>query len=211
SPFPIAPSMTGERSHPSLGAGPDGRIEITWLGAGVAGLGQCYHQGFDPSGAPLGAVFALGPADGSEAQAAPRISVAGDKSVAAWESSRDGNWSIWLQAFASGAGPRSGVLRVDQDVLGADQLEPSPGLDAAGRLVVIWSDARSISSGTDIMGRVFTFGTTDVTEPPLPPPPAPEPPPPVPPRALRVGPARPNPFSGSLGVSVEVPAEKSAR
>jgi hypothetical protein len=210
-PAQVAPSMVGERSHPSIGAGPDGRVEIAWLGAGTGGLGQSYHQGFDHSGIPLGGVFALGPADGLEVQAAPRLSVAGETSIAAWEAQRDGNWSVWLQAFASGAGPKSGVLRVDQDVVGADQLDPSPGLDAAGRAVVIWSDGRSPSSGTDIVGRVFSFGTTDVTEPPAPPPPAPEPQPPAPPHALRVGPVSPNPFSGSLGVAVEVPREKWGR
>ncbi len=208
-PIQVASSMSGERSHPSIGAGPDGRVEVAWLGAGVGGRGQCYHQGFDRFGAPLSGVYALGPADGSEAQAAPRLAVAGETSVATWEADRDGDWSVWLQVFASGAAPKSGVLRVDQDVLGADQLDPSPGLDAAGRLVVIWTDGRSLSSGTDIMGRVFTFGTTDVTDPPLPPP-APEPPP-TPPRALRIGPVRPNPLSGSGGISLEVPAEGLAR
>jgi hypothetical protein len=202
--------MMGERAHPSIGAGPDGRVEVAWLGAGIGGLGQCYHQGFDQLGVPLGAVFALGPADGLETQAAPRLSVTGEMSVATWEAARDGNWSVWLQAFALGAAPKSGVLRIDQDVLGADQLDPSPGLDGAGRAVVIWSDGRSASSGTDIVGRIFSFSTTDVTEPP-PPPPAPEPPPLAPPRALRVGPARPNPFSGVIGISLEVPAERSAR
>lgn len=209
SPMQVAPAMVGERSHPSIGAGSDGRVEVAWLGAGAGGLGQCYHQGFDRSGTPLSAVHALGPADGSEAQAAPRISVAGATSIAAWEANRGGDWNIWLQAFTSGAAAKSGVVRIDQDVLGADQLDPSPGLDAAGRLVVIWCDNRSISSGTDIMGRVFTFATTGVTDPPEPPP-APEPPR-TPPRALRVGPARPNPFSGSVGVSVEVPAGESRR
>ena len=207
SPMPVAPSMPGTRAHPSIGAGSDGRVEVAWLGAGADGRGQCYHQGFDPLGAPLGAVFTLGPGDGMETQAAPRLSVMGETSVAAWEADRDGNWGIWLQTFTLGAIPKSGVVRIDQDVLGADQLDPSPGLDAAGSVIALWSDARSVSSGTDILGRVFSFGTTDVTEPPLPPPA----PPVAPPRALRVGPARPNPFSGTIGVSVEVPAERSAR
>jgi len=210
SPMQVAPSMIGERAHPSIGAGSGGRVEVAWLGAGLGGLGQCYHQGFDHLGVPLGPVFALGPADGLETQAAPRLSVAGGISVATWEAKRDGNWSVWLQAFASGAAPTTGVLRIDQDVLGADQLDSSPGLDAAGRAVVLWSDGRSASSGTDILGRVFSFATTGITEPPLPPP-APETPPLAPPRALRIGPARPNPFSGTIGISLEVPSARSAR
>src|SRR6266850_1531369 len=119
SPSQVAPSMIGERANPSIGSGPDGRVEVAWLGAGVGGRGQCYHQAFDSFGAPLSAVFALGPADGMETQAVPRLSVAGETSIATWEADRDGNWSVWLQAFTSGAIPKSGVVRIDQDVLGA--------------------------------------------------------------------------------------------
>jgi hypothetical protein len=206
-PIQVAPSMPGTRAHPSIGVGPDGRVEVAWLGAGVGGRGQCYHQAFDPSGIPLSPEFTLGPGDGMETQAAPRLSVSGETSIATWEADRDGNWGIWLQTFTLGAVPKSGVMRIDQDVLGADQLDPCPGLDPSGRVIILWSDGRSASSGTDILGRVFSFGTTDVIEPPLPPP-APRP---APPRALRVGPARPNPFSGTIGISVEVPAARSAR
>ncbi|MGH7681044.1 MAG: hypothetical protein ACRENN_03550, partial [Candidatus Eiseniibacteriota bacterium] len=67
--------------------------------------------------------------------------------------------------------------------------------------VAIWADNRSPSSGSDIVGRVLNFTSTAVDEPP--PAPAPEPPPPAPPRAFTLGPAAPNPFSGSLSVVVE--------
>ncbi len=209
-PIAVAPSMTGERDHPSLGVGPDGRVEMAWMGVGANGFGQSYHQGFNSLGVPLGPVAALGPDDGLEVQAVPSIAVSGDRSVATWEARRDGNWSIWLQEFASGAAPASGLIRVDQDVLGADQLDPSVGFDSAGRAVVIWSDDRSPSSGLDILGRVLNFGTTAVTEPP-PPAPAPEPPPPAPPRAMRVGPVAPNPFAGWIEIPVEVSSGSSER
>jgi hypothetical protein len=207
--IPVEPSMTGDRDHPSLGVGPDGRVELVWMGAGTNGLGQSYHQSFNSIGIPLGPAEPLGPADGLEVQAAPEIAVSGDRSVATWEARREGNWSIWLQAFASGTAPSSGLIRVDQDVLGADQLDPSIGLDPAGRAVVIWSDDRAPSSGSDIVGRVLSFGSTAVTDPPLPP--SVEPPPPAPPRELRVGPAAPNPFAGSLEVGLEVPPGSAER
>ena len=210
SPIGIAPALTGERDHPSIGVGPDGRVELVWLGAGANQFGQNYHQTFDSSGVALGPPTALGPGDGSEAQAAPSIAVSGGGSVATWDAKRDGNRSIWLQAFDAGSAPSSSLIRVDQDVLGADQLDPSVGLDPAGRAVVIWSDYRSPSSGADIVGRVLAFASTAVTE--LPPPtPSPEPPPPAPPLAMRIGPASPNPFAGSLAVPLEVASGSSAR
>jgi hypothetical protein len=113
-----------------------------------------------------------------------------------------------VQGFDHGVTPFTGVIRVDQDVLGADQVDPSCGLDPSGRAVVIWSDGRSISSGTDILGRTLSFAPTSVVEPPEPWP-TPEPPPPAPPRLLRVA-AQPNPFSNSLDLAVDVP-EAAAR
>lgn len=209
-PTEIAPSTPGRRNHPSLSVGQDGRVEIVWVGDGVGSLGQSYHQAFDPAGLPLSPVTPLGPADGLEEQAAPGVAVSGARSVATWEAKRDGNWSIWLQAFEGGTIPTTGLLRVDQDVLGADQLDPTVGLDTAGRAVVIWSDARSASSGTDILGRVFVMGSTGIEDPPLPEP-GPEPPPPAPPRAFQIGPATPNPFAGSLAIPVDAPAGSTAR
>jgi hypothetical protein len=144
-----------------------------------------------------------------EVQAAAAIAVSGDRSVVAWETRRDGDWSIWLQSFVSGVAPSTGWIRVDQDVLGADQLDPSVGLDTAGRAVLIWADDRAPSSGSDILGRVLAFAPTSVSEPPRPP--SPEPPPPVEPRALRVGPATPNPFADRLEVALEVPAGSAER
>lgn len=201
-PIEVAASMGGERSHPALGVGPDGRVEVVWLGDLPGTLGQVYQEGFSPAGAPLGPAYALRIPGGATAEAAPNISVSAGFSIVTWEAKQDGNWSIWIQVFLGGAEPSSGSVRVDQDVVGADQLNPTSGLDASGRVVVVWSDGRSASSGTDIVGRVFNFGTTSVTEPPEPPS-TPEPPPSNPPQTLRVGPPRPNPFSGTVGLRVE--------
>lgn len=207
--IPVAPAMAGDRAHPSIGAGPDGRVEVAWLGTDASGRGQSYHQAFDAVGVPLGPPDVLGPGDGLETQAAPSLAVSGDRSVVAWEARRGGDWSIWLQAFTSSAAPASGLIRVDQDVLGADQLDPSVGLDPAGHAVVIWADNRSPSSGSDIVGRVLAFAATAVDEPP--PAPAPEPPPKALPRAFVLGPAAPNPFAGSLAVAVEAPTASGQR
>ncbi len=199
--FEVAAGWAGERSRPALGTGPDGRVEVVWLGSGAGGLGQVYYQAFDSSGVAIGPVLPIG-SPGGDPMGAPGIAVAGDRSAITWEAKHEGNWSVWLQGFSEGRIPATGILRVDQDVLGADQLDPTPALDAGGRMVVLWSDARSPSSGTDILGRVFSFGTTDVVEPV--PEPLPEPPPSAPPRALRLGPARPNPFSGVMRFLLEV-------
>ncbi len=209
-PMEIAPSAPGRRNHPSLGVGPDGRVEVVWVGDRAGDLGQSYHQAFNSGGFPISPVAALGAADGLEEHAAPSISVSGTRSIVTWEAMRDGNWSIWLQAFDGGTMPATGLLRVDQDILGADQFDPSVGLDPAGQAVVIWSDARSASSGTDIVGRVFSLGPTGIEDPPTPEP-GPGPPPPAPPFVFRMGPAAPNPFAGSLGIPLEVPAGSSAR
>ena len=57
----------------------------------------------------------------------------------------------------------------------------------------------------DILGRIFQFTPTAAENPP--PDPEPDPtPPPAAPRALRVGPARPNPFSSATAAPVEAVA-----
>ncbi|HET9253483.1 MAG TPA: FlgD immunoglobulin-like domain containing protein [Candidatus Eisenbacteria bacterium] len=202
-PVEVAAGETGERASPSVGVGPDGRVEVVWLGRGTTEYSTARHQAFDKDGAVIGPPLAVDPSL-ADAAAGPSISVAGTWSFVAWEAKHDGNWSIFLRGFQDGTAPSTSVLRVDQDVLGADQLDPSVGADAGGRLVVIWTDARSTSSGTDILGRVYSFGPTSVTEEDPPdPPPVPEPAPP--PASLRVGPAWPNPFSSRVGIALEAP------
>jgi hypothetical protein len=208
SPSAIEPLLTGSRSRPRLGVGPDGRVEMVWLGTSAAGYGQVYYKSLDASGAALGPVLALGAPTVTGPEESPSISVAGSRSIVSWAGKQDGDWSIWLQGFDNGVSPFTGVLRVDQDVLGADQIDPSCGLDISGRAVVIWSDGRSPSSRTDILGRTLSFAPTAVLEPPDPWP-TPEPPPPSPPRLFRAV-ALPNPFSSSLGLALDVP-ESAAR
>ena len=201
----VAAGEPGERATPCLGVGPEGRVEVVWLGAGTAEYSTVRHQAFDKDGVALGPPMRIDPSL-AEAAAAPSIAVAGNRSFVAWEAKHDGNWSVFLRGFEDGAIPATGVLRVDQDVLGADQLDPSVGADPGGRLVVIWSDARSTSSGMDILGRAFSFTPTSVTEEDPPePPPTPEPAPP--PASLRVGPASPNPFSSRVGIALEAPPQ----
>ena len=207
-PVEVAAGETGERAGPFLGVGPDGRVEVVWLGRGTSAYSTARHQGFDKDGVAIGPPMAVDPSL-AEAAAAPSISIAGNRSFVAWEANLDGNWSVYLRGFDDGSVPSTSVLRVDQDVLGADQLDPSVGVDPGGRLVVIWSDARSTSSGTDILGRAFSFGSTHVTEeePPEPPPvPGPAPPP----ASLCVGPASPNPFSGRVRIALEAPPQAAS-
>src|SRR5678815_4125303 len=66
---------------------------------------------------------------------------------------------------------------------------------------------RSISSGSDILARVIQLTSTAADDPPAPA----SDPPPAPPRRMRVFPARPNPFSGTLRVPIEVPVTAGAR
>ena len=204
-PVEVAAGENGERASPFVGVGPDGRVEVVWLGRGATEFSTTRHQAFDKDGSAIGPALAVDPALAGAA-AGPSISVAGNRSFVAWEAKHDGNWSVFLRGFEDGAIPATAVLRVDQDVLGADQLDPSVGADPGGRLVVIWSDARSTSSGTDILGRAFSFLPTSVTEEDPPEdPPAPEPAPP--PASLRVGPASPNPFSSRVGIALEAPPQ----
>ncbi|HEX7079140.1 MAG TPA: hypothetical protein VF363_12025 [Candidatus Eisenbacteria bacterium] len=201
-PLAVAPELPGGRAHPVIGVGPDGRIELVWLGSSPDGTGRLYYRSYSAALSPLAIDVALGESDATVGpQDAPTAAVTGTGSVIVWEERRQGNWSLWMQRFAGGVPDASGAVRVDEDLTGADQLDPSAGVDASGRILVIWSDARSTSSGTDILGRVFEGAPTAADDPP----PAPEPPPPVPPRALRVGPARPNPFSSVTAAPVEVP------
>ena len=206
-PLEVGAGMAGERSDPHLGVGPDGRVEVVWVGSTPAGLTFVYLQTFDATGAILTSPIRMDP-DHDVPMLAPTITVSGKQSVVAWEAKKDGNWSPWIQAYEGGVAPKSALLRADQDVLGADQLDPVAGLDASGRLVVLWSDDRSVSSGADIVGRAFSFTPTSVNDWPDPPP-TPEPPPA--PNAFRIGPASPNPFSGALAIPVERPGAPGAR
>jgi hypothetical protein len=95
----------------------------------------------------------------------------------------------------------SGVTRVDEDPGTGDKFDPNVGIDDAGHLLVVWADGRSTSSEFDILGRVFeTVPTAVLPDPPPTPGPSASPP-----RALRAGPARPNPFGSVLRLPVEAP------
>jgi hypothetical protein len=203
----VGAGQTGTRSDAHIGVGSEGRIEVAWLCSDPVGLTRVYVQSFDATGAALTNPIRIDPGH-DDAMMAPGITVTGGQSVVTWESKRNGDWGPWLQAFQGGVAPSTGVLRVDQDVLAADQLDPTAGLDASGRVVVLWSDGRSISSGADIVGRVFAITPTPVKEPPGPPP-TPDPPPA--PAAFRIGPASPNPFSGALAIPIERPGALGRR
>lgn len=197
-PLPVDPGMTGGRDRPSVGVGSDGRVEIAWLGTGPTGFTHVYHESYGPSASALGA--ALIEAEAGRPAAAPTLAVAGSGSIVTWEERGSlGDWSVWLQRFDQGA-PLGPPIRVDQDLTAADQFDPGIGFDTSGRAVVIWTDFRSRSSGSDILGRAFQFTPTLAEEPP----PVSEPPPPPAPRATRIGPARPNPFSSVTAAAVEV-------
>jgi hypothetical protein len=196
----VGAGQTGTRSEPRIGLGSEGRIEVAWLCSDPSGLSRLYVQSFATSGAALSSPIRLDPGH-DDAMLAPGIAVSGGQSVVTWESKRVGDWTPWMQAFEGGVTPSTGILRVDQDVLSADQLDPTVGLDASGHVVVLWSDTRSVSSGADIVGRVFAITPTPV----LPPEPPPVSDPPPAPLAFRVGPASPNPFSGALAIPIERP------
>lgn len=201
-PLPVAPGIPGSRDDPSVGVAEDGRVEAAWLGLGVEGYGRVFHQAFAPGPSALaaGAVEA----EPGRPAGAPSVAVAGSAAIVTWEERGTlGDWSVWMQRFSGGL-PSAPPMRVDEDLTGSDQLDPRSGFDPSGHAVVVWTDFRSASSGSDILGRAFSFAPTAAENPPPdPPPPAPAPPPV--PRAPRIGPARPNPFSSVTAAPVETP------
>jgi hypothetical protein len=204
-PFPVDPGAPGGRDHPSVGAGSDGRVEVAWLGTGSTGFTHVYHASYGANVTALDAE--LIEAEAGRPAAAPTLAVAGSGSIVTWEERGTlGDWSIWLQRFDAGT-PSGPPLRVDEDLTAADQFDPGAGFDTSGRAVVVWTDFRSRSSGSDILGRSFQFSPTAADDPP----PVPEPPPPAAPRATRVGPARPNPFSSVTAAPVEIAGAPSSR
>jgi len=208
-PLDVAPTVQGTKAAPTVDVAATGRVEVAWLGDGPRGAGQVYQRAFVPNGVgadPLGEPLPLALPVSALSQTSPCIAVDGSFSVVTWAVRPAGDWSIWIQRIENGTTPSGPALRVDEDLLGADQLEPTVGLDGVGDVLTIWTDGRSVSSGTDILGRVLRFTTTAAEEPPDVPPPTP---PPVP-SALRVGLARPNPFLGILGVPVDVPERASS-
>ena len=205
-PTEVAAGFGGPKQEPKLAASSaDGRIEVVWQGVSASGLGASYHLALTSSLVPLGPIFEVGDPAFAGARVGPAIVLHGLRSVVTWQEKRDGNWSIWMRVIQSGVSPLTGSIRVDEDQGQADQLDPAAGLDAAGHVIFVWTDMRSISSGSDILARVIELTPTAVDDPPIPPPD----PPPAPPSRMRVGPARPNPFSGALAVPVEVPGAAS--
>ncbi|HET9952569.1 MAG TPA: hypothetical protein VFS09_12315 [Candidatus Eisenbacteria bacterium] len=203
-PIEVAPTIQGTKAAPCVDVAAGGRVEVIWLGDGPTGSGQVYQRAFAPAGAgadPLAEPLELSLPTAVYSQTSPSLAVDGSFSVVAWAARPSADWSIWIQRIENGTTPNGPALHVDQDLLGADQLQPTVGVDGAGDVLTIWTDGRSLSSGTDILGRVLRFTPTAADEPPEEPPPAP---PPVP-SALRVGSARPNPFLASLGVPLDVP------
>jgi len=203
-PLEVAPSIAGTKASPCVDVAASGRVEVIWLGDGPTGSGQVYQRAFAPNGAgadPLGEPLPLLLPTSVYSQTSPSLAVDGSFSVVVWAARPAADWSIWIQRIENGTTPYGAALQVDQDLLGADQLQPSVGVDGVGDVLTIWTDGRSISSGTDILGRVLRFTPTAADEPPEEPPPVPAPVP----SALRVGWARPNPFLGALGVPLDVP------
>jgi hypothetical protein len=202
-PVAVAPGIPGSRDAPSVGVSDAGRAEVVWLGLGEEGYGHVFHASVGSGVSALAAADVE--AEPGRPAAAPTIAVFGTSAVVAWgERGPLGDWSIWLQRFQDGAAAAP-PARVDQDLSSADQFDPCTGLDGSGHALIIWSDLRSLSSGSDILGRAFQLAPTAADDPP--PTPEPDPPPPAPaPRATRIGPARPNPFSSATAAPVEVAA-----
>ncbi|HEU4334672.1 MAG TPA: FlgD immunoglobulin-like domain containing protein, partial [Candidatus Eisenbacteria bacterium] len=217
-PVPVGGAVPGAKIGPSVGVTPAGRIEVVWLGDGASGLGQVYFQAFDagPGGAaPLSAPILLGTPGVSVAHASPSVASGFDASAIVWAARPSGDWGIWMQRVRDGLLPIGSAVRMDQDLLVTDQLDPTAGLDGAGNVLAVWTDSRSTSSGTDILGRVIPFATTAVTEPSPEPIPDPTEGPPegsagAPPAAIRVGLPRPNPFLAGLGVPIEMTSSAAA-
>ena len=204
-PTQVAPGVPGARSAPSVGASPDGRVEVAWLGLGSEGYGHVYHQAFGPGFGALAAIPIE--AEAGRPASVPSLAVSGSGSVVSWsERGPLGDWSVWMQRFTGGA-PASPVMRVDQDLSASDQLDPGVGFDGAGRALIVWTDFRSVASKSDILGRSFQFIPTSAEDPPPEPPPVPSPAP----RATRIGPARPNPFSSTTEAPVEVAGTAAGR
>jgi hypothetical protein len=207
-PLSVSPGIPGPKDEPSVGVAEDGRVEVAWLGLGPEGYGRVYHQAFAPGPSALAAGTVE--AELGRPAGAPTVAVAGSGAIVTWEERGSlGDWSIWMQRFSGGL-PSAPPLRVDEDLTGSDQMDPRSGFDASGHAVVVWTDFRSASSGSDILGRAFSFAPTAAENPP-PDPPPPTPAPPPAPRAPRIGPVQPNPFSSVMATPVEVPSATPAR
>ncbi|HSQ59669.1 MAG TPA: FlgD immunoglobulin-like domain containing protein [Acidobacteriota bacterium] len=214
----VGDGAPGAKIGPSVGVTPAGRVEVVWLGDGASGLGQVYFQAFEPGGTgatPLSAPILLGTPGVAVAHASPSVASGLDASAVVWAARPSGDWGIWLQRVRDGLVPIGAAVRMDQDLLVTDQLDPTAGLDGAGNVLAVWTDSRSTSSGTDILGRVIPFATTAASEPR--PEPTPDPtegptdePEGSPPAAIRVGLPRPNPFLAGLGVPVQLSARAAA-
>jgi len=197
----VAPGMPGARAGPRVGCAAGGRVEVVWTGEGPAGVGRVYHQAFTFGGVALAPAEGVGDPLDPTPQSAPDVAVLSGRSVVTWEGKENANWEIFLRLYQDGAAAASGVVRVDEDPGVGDKYDPGAALDSEGHVFVLWTDGRSVSSGFDILARVIETSPTSVREDP---PPSPDPGP-APPSALRLGPARPNPFGSMLVLPVESP------
>src|SRR5260221_9327999 len=151
--FQVNSSVGGGRSSPRAGMAADGRLFVTWIGAGSDGDGAgIVGRRFDAAGVPQADEFRVNSTVAND-QSLPDVAMnAVGVAVVVWQSmGQDGSgWGIYAQRYDAAGAAAGAEFRVNTTLLG-DQDHPSVAMDGQGRFVVCW---RGISSG----GAITIFG-----------------------------------------------------
>jgi hypothetical protein len=132
---PKAGVETVDNQYPSLSMASDGRFVVVWntLGNGWEAMAQRY----DAAGNPLGQPFYV--ADGPGDQYVPTSSMNSTGAFAVtWQDNRGGNLDVYARQYGADGQALGAAFPVNVTTAGT-QAYPSPALDGAGRLVVVWS------------------------------------------------------------------------
>jgi hypothetical protein len=153
--FQVAPGSE-VRLWPDVATDVRGRFVVAWQERGANGIDRIAGRRFDPSGAPLGGVFAIN-AGTSYDSGRPAVAMQQDGAfVVVWESylQDGGRWGVFGRRFDASGQPAGPEFQVNTyTTLG--QRFPRVAADETGRFVVVWDSAGQDGSGTGVFGQRF--------------------------------------------------------
>jgi hypothetical protein len=138
-----------EQFNPVIAVAPNGTIFIAWedlrngnsdIFVGVSIDGGSSWSNFGP----------VNDDPGSARQLNPAIAVTNSAVYVVWEDHRSGNEDIYFSVSLDGGMSWSINARVDDDLSGTSQMDPTIIVDSLGIITVAWVDNRSVGNPPDI-------------------------------------------------------------
>ncbi len=153
--FPVSTATSGMEAFPKVARNGAGDFVVVWQAFDGLGMTRgVVGRRFDPLGVPQGGEITVSTSTAAGGPPGVAMNASGNFS-AAWSSAEDGSLEgVSGQRFDDTGSPIGGEFPVNAFTTGA-QLDPSIGMDAAGRFVVAWASGSEDGSGSGIFGRRF--------------------------------------------------------